>query len=407
MTGTQVALLGAYAAIIAVWPVRLIVLAMIMRRQEVLTPRSPRSDRPDPPLVTAILPAKDEEAYLADCLLSLRRQTYPNLEILVVDDRSTDRTGEIAREIAASDPRVRVMTIDNLPLGWTGKTHALEHASHAANGDWLLFLDADTLHAPQSLEIVMEFARSHRAVLASLLPELRCETFWERVVQPVAAITLMQSFPLHAVNNDHSRLAFANGQYILIERTAYDAAGGHQGVRDRFVEDIAIAQRVKALGLPIRVALAREIVSCRMYASFGQVVRGWSRIFYDALERNPWRIALKLLDPIVFCQSGHLALAVGLVLLALGKNTNFALTLVVLSVAHHFLMYLVFRRIFRASVPRARWAIWYPVANVVVDLVLIRALRMCLTGKVTWRGTDYGVPAASSWTAPAPGSKGN
>jgi hypothetical protein len=144
-----------------------------------------------------------------------------------------------------------------------------------------------------------------------------------------------------------------------------------------------------------------------MYASFGQVVRGWSRIFYDALERNPWRIALKLLDPIVFCQSGHLALAVGLVLLALGKNTNFALTLVVLSVAHHFLMYLVFRRIFRASVPRAHWAIWYPVANVVVDLVLIRALKMCLTGKVTWRGTDYGVPTASSRTAPAPGSKGN
>lgn len=282
MTGTHVALLVAYAVIIAVWPIRLIVLAIIMRRQDVLTPRSPRFDCPDPPLVTAILPAKDEEAYLAECLLSLRRQTYPNLEILVVDDRSTDRTGEIARDMAASDPRVRVLTIDNLPPGWTGKTHALEHASHVANGQWLLFLDADTLHAPESLEIVMEFARSHGAVLTSLLPELRCDTFWERVVQPVAAITLMQSFPLHAVNDDRSPLAFANGQYILIERSAYDAAGGHRGVRDRFVEDIAIAQRVKALGLPIRVALARGIVSCRMYASFNQVVRGWSRILYDA-----------------------------------------------------------------------------------------------------------------------------
>ncbi len=405
MTGTQVALLVAYAVIIAVWPIRLIVLAIIMRRQVVLTPRSARYARPNPPLVTAILPAKDEEAYVAECLLSLRRQTYPNLEILVVDDRSTDRTGEIAREIAAADPRVRVLTIDKLPPGWTGKTHALEHASCAANGQWLWFLDADTLHAPESLEIVMEFARSHGAVLASLLPELRCETFWERVVQPVAAITLMQSFPLHAVNNDRSPLAFANGQYILIERTAYDGAGGHQGVRNRFVEDIAIAQRVKALGLPIRVALARGIVSCRMYASFGQVVRGWSRILYDALGRNPWRVTLKLLDPAIFCQSGHLAIAVSLVLLALGKSTRFALLLFVLSVAHHFLMFLVFRRIFQAAVPRGRWAIWYPVANVVVDLILIRALRMCLTGKVTWRGTDYGVPAAPTWTAPSPGSK--
>ena len=125
------------------------------------------------------------------------------------------------------------------------------------------------------------------------------------MVQPVAAITLMQSFPLHTVNNDRSPLAFANGQYILIRRTAYDAIGGHEGVRDRFVEDIAIAKRVKRLGLPIRVALAQGIVSCRMYASFGQVVRGWSRIFYDALERSPWRVTLKLLDPIIFCQTGH------------------------------------------------------------------------------------------------------
>jgi chlorobactene glucosyltransferase len=215
MTGTQVGLLVAYAIVIAVWPIRLIVLEIILRHQEVLTPRSPRYDRPDPPLVTAILPAKDEEAYLAECLMSLRRLTYPNLEILVVDDRSTDRTGDIAREIAAADPRVRVLTIDELPPGWTGKTHALERASHAANGQWLLFLDADTLHSPESLEIVMEFARSHGAFLASLLPELRCDTFWERVVQPVAAITLMQSFPLHTVNDDRSPLAFANGQYIL------------------------------------------------------------------------------------------------------------------------------------------------------------------------------------------------
>jgi chlorobactene glucosyltransferase len=162
---------------------------------------------------------------------------------------------------------------------------------------------------------------------------------------------------------------------------------------------------VKALGLPIRVALARGIVSCRMYASFGQVVRGWSRILYDALGRNPWRLTLKLLDPVFFCQSGHLALVASLVLLGLGKNTNFAVLLFFLGLTHHFLMYLVFLRIFHAAVPRARWAIWYPIANVVVDLVLIRSLRMCLTGKVTWRGTDYGIPAAPARTAPSPVSK--
>jgi len=390
MTGTQAAILWIYAAIIAIWPIRLLVLEIIVRRQEVLSTESPPYDHPHPPLVSAILPAKDEEANLAECLLSVCRQTYPNLEILVVDDRSTDRTGEIARGIAATDPRIRVFTIDRLPPGWTGKTHALHHAIPFARGHWLLFLDADTLHAPASLSIMMEFARSHGARLVSLLPELRCETFWEQVVQPLGAITLMQSFPLHAVHSLRSPLAFANGQYILTERAAYDAAGGHAAVRDRFVEDIAIAQRLKDLGLPIRVALVRGIVSCRMYASLDQLMKGWSRILFDALGRNPWRLIGKLLDPVIFCQSGHLALAAALVLLAIGHSPPFALSLASLSLIHHALMFLVFRRVYNMTVAHSRYAPWFPIANLVVDLILLRSIRMCMTGNVSWRGTDYG-----------------
>jgi cellulose synthase/poly-beta-1,6-N-acetylglucosamine synthase-like glycosyltransferase len=400
MTTAQVAILVIYACIVAAWPVRLLVLHIILRRQVALTNQSPHYDGQSPPLVSAILPAKDEEAYLAVCLRSICNLTYSNLEILVVDDRSTDRTGEIARKIASTDQRVRVITIDELPTGWTGKTHALDHAAHLARGQWLLFADADTIHAPDSLGIMMEYARSQQAVLVSLLPELRCESFWELLMQPIAAITLMQSFPLHKLNNDRSNLAFANGQYILIERTAYDAAGGHQAVRDRFVEDIALAQRVKALGLPIRVALARGIVSCRMYASFAQLIRGWSRIFYDAFGRNPWRLTIKLFDPIIFCQTGHVALAVGLMLSARDGGT-FAIWLVALSIAHHVLMYLVFRRVYRASIDLGAFSLWYPVANLVVDVILIRAIGMCLTGKVTWRGTNYAPVAPAIESTPA------
>jgi len=388
MTTTQVVTLVVYAFIIAAWPIRLFVLNFILRRQSALVSDSPRYNRPNPPLVSAILPAKDEEAYLALCLQSICKLTYPNLEILVVDDRSTDRTAAIAQEIASTDARVRVVKIDELPPGWTGKTHALDHASHLARGQWLLFVDADTIHAPDSLGIMLEYAHREQAVLASLLPELRCESFWEHVMQPIAAITLMQSFPLHGVNDDRSKLAFANGQYILIERTAYDAAGGHQAVRDRFVEDIALAERVKGLGLPIRVALASGIVTCRMYASFEQLVRGWSRIFYDALGRNPWRLSTKLLDPIIFCQTGHVALAASLALLARAGGT-FATSLLAMSIAHHVFMYLVFRRVYRASVQRSSFAPWYPIAHLIVDLILVRAIRMCLTGNVTWRGTSY------------------
>jgi glycosyltransferase involved in cell wall biosynthesis len=390
MTGPQVAILGIYAAIVAIWPIRLLVLEIILRRQEVLTLDSPRYDKADPPLVSAILPAKDEEGNLAECLVSVRRQTYPNLEILVVDDRSTDRTGAIARGIAATDPRIRVLRIDRLPPGWTGKTHALYHAFSQARGQWLLFLDADTQHAPLSLAIMMEFARSHSAALVSLLPELRCETFWEQVVQPLAAITLMQSFPLHAVHDRRSRLAFANGQYILVERSAYLAAGGHEAVRDRFVEDIALAERVKNQGMPIRVALVQGIVSCRMYASLGQLIRGWSRILYGALGQSAWRLLGKLLDPVFFCQSGHVALVASVFLLATGRCRSFALALACLAIIHHLFMMLLFSRVYRKSASSSRHAVWFPVANLVVDVILARSLGICWTGRVSWRGTDYG-----------------
>lgn len=395
MTGTQSTLLWIYAAIVAIWPIRYVVLRVILGRQRFLDGRSPRYQPADAPLVTAILPAKDEEHYISDCLASVRAQTYPNLEIIVVDDRSADRTGAIAREHAARDPRVRVLTIEDLPPGWTGKTHALHRAVAEAAGDWMWFLDADTLHAPDGLSILMEYARSEGAAMASLLPELRCETFWERVVQPLGGIVLMQSFPLHVVHRDDSPLAFANGQYILIRRDAYDAAGGHEAVKDRFVEDIALADRVKRKGYRIRCALIRGIVTCRMYASLNQLVRGWSRILYDALDRRASRLALRLADVLCFCQVGHVALLAALVLLAVGYDRRFSLALLGLSAAHHILMFVVFRLIYRTSVPGSRYAAWYPVGNMVIDVILWRAIRMCLTGRVNWRDTQYG-PAAGA-----------
>jgi chlorobactene glucosyltransferase len=389
MTGAQISILTIYAVIVAIWPIRLLVIEIVLRRQRVLSVDSPPFDQPGSPLVSAIIPAKDEELNLADCLASVCRQTYPNLEILVVDDRSTDRTPEIAREFAERDPRARVLTIEHLPPGWTGKTHALDQAVAHTHGQWLLFLDADTVHAPESLSVLMEFGRSERASLVSLLPELNCQTFWERVVQPLAAITLMQSFPLHVVNDDRSPLAFANGQYILVERSAYEAAGGHRAVRERFVEDIGIAERVKSLGLPIKVALVRGLVSCRMYSSLSQLICGWGRILYDALGRKTWRLVLKLLDPIVFCQSGHVALATALVLTAAGSRGPFATWLLILALIHHGLMFLLFVRVYKFSVPGSRFAPWFPLANLIVDLILVRAIHMCLTGNVTWRGTAY------------------
>ena len=390
MTPTQRLVLEIYAALIAIWPIRHLVLAWALPKLDYLGPRSPRFEQPDPPLVSAIIPAKDEEATLADCLATVVAQSYPNLEVLIVDDRSTDRTPEIARSIARSDPRVRLISIEDLPPGWTGKTHALHVAAGLAGGEWFWFVDSDTRHEPDSLSIVLEYARSHGAAMASLLPEMRCESFWESVAQPLLGIVLIQSYPLFWANDPKKSLAFANGQYILIRRDAYHEAGGHEGVRDKFVEDIYLARAVKGIGLSARTAIAHGIGSTRMYTSLPQFIRGWSRILYDALGRNPWKLLLQGLDPLFFSQTAHVALVASLAMLALGRPPGpFPAWLLGLSVAHHLLAYTCLRRLYVLSVPRTRYVAWYPLAGLVLDVILIRAIRMCLTGKVTWRGTAY------------------
>ncbi|QEH33883.1 4,4'-diaponeurosporenoate glycosyltransferase [Aquisphaera giovannonii] len=390
MTTTQRTILGIYAAIIAIWPVRFFVLRWILGKTRYLSPDSPSIDAADAPLVTAIIPAKDEEAVLAGCLASVCAQRYPRLEVVVINDRSADRTGAIAAEFAARDPRVTVLNNEEPPpAGWTGKTAVLDRAKDHARGDWLWFLDADTEHAPPFLGVMMEHARSQRAALVSLLPELRCETFWEQLVQPLGGIVLMQSYPLDRVNDDRSTLAFANGQSILVERAAYDEAGGHAAVRDRFVEDIGLAEKVKGLGRPIRTVMVRGLVTCRMYASLSQQVRGWSRILYDALGRSPWRLGLRLLDPLVFCQSGHVAFLAAIGLLLRGGAGPFAWWLLGMSLLHHAFMYAVFRLIYEASVPGSRYAALFPLGNLVTDYILAKSIRMCWTGRVDWRGTSY------------------
>ena len=391
MTPAQRGLLWAYAAILAIWPIRHLALTLIFRTLHHLTPRSPRYASDPPPLVSAIIPAKDEEGTIADCLASIRAQEYPNLEILVVDDRSADRTAAIAREIAAADPRVRVVSIDHLPPGWTGKTHALHVAAAEARGDWLWFVDADTRQRPECLPIVLEYARSQDAALASLLPEMRCESFWEEAVQPLASIVLMQSFPLFLVHSAKSRRFFANGQFILVRRAAYDAAGGHAAVRDRFVEDIYLGGKVKALGLPIRVGMGKAISSTRMYTSLPQITRGWARILYDAADRRPWPLVWNVLDQLIFNQSAHVALVASLVMLAMGVPGPFPRILLGMSVVHHLLAASVLYRLYRQMVARPlRAVLWYPVAELVLDVILYRAILSCVTGRVTWRGTAYG-----------------
>jgi glycosyltransferase involved in cell wall biosynthesis len=225
------------------------------------------------PEVTIVVPARNEEVSLGDCLASLASQAGVKFEIIVVDDHSTDRTGEIARGFVG----VRVISPGPLPEGWTGKNNADVAGAREARGEWLLFTDADTVHLPGSLARALGEAKEHGAELLSYSPEQIAVTFWELATLPVIFAELARQYPPSTVSDPASPIAAANGQYILIRREAYEAVGGHAAIATNLLEDVALARAVKDSGRRIRFRYAGDAVRTRMYRNFRQLREGWTK----------------------------------------------------------------------------------------------------------------------------------
>ncbi len=242
------------------------------------------------PLVSVIIPARNEEASLGTCLESLVPQNGINFEIIVVDDHSTDRT----REIALSFPAVRTVEADPLRSGWTGKNNAVTTGARQARGEWFLFTDADTVHLAGSLARALDEAQRGGAALLSYSPEQIAVTFWEMAVLPVVFAELARQYPPSKVSDPNSPEAAANGQYILITRETYDAVGGHTAIAGEILEDVALARAVKASGRKIRFRYAADAVRTRMYRNWPQLRDGWTKNL-ALLFPNPGWLAAKTL----------------------------------------------------------------------------------------------------------------
>ncbi len=192
------------------------------------------------PEVSVIVPARNEEACLADCLRSLVDQPGPAYEVILVDDHSTDSTRAIAESFCSPTlsqktrkdgaPTIRVLSAGELPHGWNGKCSAVWSGAKAAKGKWLLFTDADTRHSPDSIARGMQEAQAAGADMLSYSPKQEVHGFAERALMPVIFAELAKTYPPKDVGDPKSPVAAANGQYLLIRREAYDAVGGHAAV---------------------------------------------------------------------------------------------------------------------------------------------------------------------------------
>lgn len=243
---------------------------------------------PDPPAwpaVTTIVPARDEAESIAETVRSLLAQDYPGpLRLVVVDDRSTDGTGEVARRAGAGDARLSVVTGGARPAGWTGKLWALQQGLEAAGPvrDLLLFTDADIRHAPDSLRQLVRRQRAEGRVLVSLMARLRCESAAERWLIPAFVFFFQMLYPFRWSNDPRARTAAAAGGCVLLDVEAFARAGGLTPIRGAIIDDCALARRMKAVG-PTWIGLTERVVSIRPYESAGTIRRMVARTAYAQL----------------------------------------------------------------------------------------------------------------------------
>jgi chlorobactene glucosyltransferase len=239
---------------------------------------------PLPPHVSAVIPARDEARNIARCLRSLLASTYPALDIVVVDDHSTDGTGDFARDAAAGDPRVRVIVPPPLPEGWFGKSWACATGAGATTGELLLFIDADTTLSPDLVVRLVNARATRAADLISIGGRQELGSFWERVVQPLVFTMLLVRYGSTERVGSSPRATdkIANGQCILIRRDTYASIGGHGAVRDKVAEDLMLAQAVFRAGRRVSLVIGLDQLSTRMYTSLRELVQGWGKNIYAA-----------------------------------------------------------------------------------------------------------------------------
>jgi chlorobactene glucosyltransferase len=338
------------------------------------------------PLISVLIPARNEAANIETCLRSILGTAYESIEVIVVDDRSSDGTAAIVEHIARSPEaggRLRLVRGAELPAGWFGKPWALAQAYGVANGTMLLFADADTRHTPELIPRCVTAMEREAVHLVSVLPRQEMVSFWERLVQPHIFLALASRVGgLERINRTRVEWdGIANGQFILTSRAAYDTVGTHAAVKDRVAEDLALAQAYVRHGLDIFLVHGPDYMTTRMYRTLTEIVEGWSKNLAIGVPLTlppiPW---LRRAAPYLMWIPALAWIAPPVWWVARGGG--WAMATVLISLA-------VWVVVYWAEKAPVRYAFLYPFGAAMVAYIM---LRSAWRGgrKIVWRGRQYG-----------------
>jgi glycosyltransferase involved in cell wall biosynthesis len=331
--------------------------------------------------LSVIVPARNEELGVRAALESLLRADYPDLEIIAVDDRSTDRTGAILDALAREYPdRLRVLTVCELPPGWLGKNHALWLGSRAASGAWLLFTDADVVFDPTCLRRAVVYAGRERLDHLTLAPRLLARGYWLNAFVDffLYAFTLFQRPDL--ANEPRSRVGIGVGAFNLIRREAYAAIGTHRTFSLHPDDDMRLGKRVKRLGLRQRVLNGSDLLAVDWYPSLGSAIRG--------LEKNAFAAGGNYSVPLTL---GSVALIVATLVLpyaAIWRARGVARWLLAGTIGVQAVSFVVTGRL--NSRRALRYVPAFPLLALLFCYAILRSAALALRhGGIRWRETFY------------------
>lgn len=333
------------------------------------------------PKISAVIPARNEEATIEAAVRSLAPQAEI-AEIIVVNDHSADRTGEILERLTREISKMKVLSTDGLPDGWVGKNNAVWIGAQAAKSEWLLFTDADTVHLAGSAKRALEDAAGSDAKLVSYSPEQDTDSFAERALIPFIYCRLARKFDYARVNDPALPDAAANGQFLLIRRDVYDAIGGHRAVAGEILEDLVLARRAKRAGFKLHFASGEGIARTRMYRSFGAMWRGWTKNLYPLLGGKRQDIA-----PEIFVAFPWIALL--LLLTGIFAEGNIGLAFLVLGVIDLAVRHATYARQLNLNRYPGKLIVYYAPACFLYAAVVLASAWNYRRGRVVWSGRTY------------------
>ena len=352
----------------------------LFRKKEI--PKIPDSKLP---LVSVLVPARNEEVNIENCITSLLEQDYPNFEVIVLNDSSEDGTGDILKSIQQKYPGLKVITGKPLIEGWTGKTYACKQLAEEAKGEWLLFTDADTTHKKSSLKKAMYIALNRNADLLSLFPKNEMKTFSEKLMMPMLYFTSFVLLPHYFVDmKGFVKFGMAVGPFMLFKRSAYDKIGGHESVKFSILEDVNIAKKIKEAGLQLVVADSRSQCTVRMYRNFKEIWNGFSKNIFAGFNYSaPMLFTIDVLYLLLF----FLPFLFLVLYLISGSIASPAAVLVTAQVIILYLIRILLSLKFRLGLIST---LLHPLGALLVPVIAFNSWRWIASGEgAKWKGRVY------------------